>query len=154
LLRDPNFARVFAARMISAFGTPMAPVALPFAVLEDLHGSARDVGIVIAAAAAAQVAFQIFAGALADRGSRRAQMVTGDLTAAAAQGTIAALLALGMASVPALVVLELVIGTALALHQPAAVGLVPLVVDRDDLHEANALLAIANSLAIGLGAAA
>ena len=153
LLQDRNFARVFAARLISAFGTPMGPVALPFAVLEDLHGTARDVGIVIAAASAAQVAFQIFAGALADRGSRRAQMVTGDLAAAAAQGTIALLLALHVASVPALVALELVIGTALALHQPAAVGLVPLVVDRDRLHGANALLALANSLAIGLGAA-
>src|SRR5258708_200064 len=83
-LRDANFARVFAARLISAFGTPMAPVALPFAVLEDLHGSARDVGLVIAAAAGAQVVFQIFAGALADPGSRRAQLVTGDLSAAAA----------------------------------------------------------------------
>ena len=153
LLRDPNFARVFAARLISAFGTPMGPVALPFAVLDDLHGSAGDVGLVIAAASGAQVAFQIFAGALADRGSRRAQMVTGDLAAAAGQGTVAVLLALGLASVPALIALEVVIGTALALHHPAAVGLVPLVVDRERLQRANALLAIANSTAMGLGAA-
>jgi len=153
-LRDPNFARVFAARLISAFGTPMAPVALPFAVLEDMHGSARDVGLVIAAASGAQVVFQIFAGALADRGSRRAQMVTGDLAAAAAQGAIALLLALQLASLPALVLLQVVIGTALALQHPAAVGLVPLVVERERLQSANALLAIANSTAMGLGAAA
>src|SRR5258705_6952365 len=152
-LRDPNFARVFAARLISAFGTPMAPVALPFAVLEDLHGAARDVGLVIAAAAGAQVVFQIFAGALADRGSRRAQMVTGDLSAAAAQAAIALLLALHLASVPALILLEVVMGTALALQHPAAVGLVPLVVERERLQSANALLAIANSTAMGLGAA-
>jgi len=153
-LRDPNFARVFAARLISAFGTPMAPVALPFAVLEDLHGSARDVGLVIAAASAAQVGFQLFAGALADRGSRRAQMVTADLCAAGAQGAIALLLSLELASVPALVVLELVMGAAYALQHPAAVGLVPLVVERERLQSANALLAIANSTAAGLGAAA
>jgi len=152
-LRDRNFARVFAARLISAFGTPMAPVALPFAVLEDLHGSAQDVGLVIAAASGAQVVFQIFAGALADRGSRRSQMVTGDLAAAVAQGGIALLLALHLASVPALILLEVVIGTSLALQHPAAVGLVPLVVEREQLHSANALLAIANSTAMGLGAA-
>jgi MFS family permease len=152
-LRDPNFARVFAARLISAFGTPMAPVALPFAVLEDLQGLARDVGLVIAAASGAQVVFQILAGALADRGSRRAQMVTGDLAAAAAQGAIALLLALHLASVPSLIVLEVVIGTALALQHPAAVGLVPLVVERERLQSANALLAIASSTAMGLGAA-
>ena len=152
-LRDPNFARVFAARLISAFGTPMAPVALPFAVLEDLHGSARDVGLVIAAASGAQVVFQIYAGALADRGSRRTQMVTGDLAAAAAQAAIALLLAFHWASVPALIALELVIGTAIALHHPAMIGIVPQVVERDALHSANALLAIANSTAMGLGAA-
>jgi predicted MFS family arabinose efflux permease len=152
-LRDPSFARLFAARLISAFGTPMAPVALPFAVLEDLHGSARDVGVVIAAASGAQVAFQLFAGALADRGSRRAQMMTADLAAAAAQGAIALLLVLGAASVPALVALEVVIGTAFALHHPAFIGIVPEVVERDQLQSANALLAIANSTAIGLGAA-
>jgi len=152
-LRDPNFARLFAARLISAFGTPMAPVALPFAVLEDLHGSARDVGVVIAAAGAAQLAFQLFAGALADRNSRRSQMIAADLLAAAAQGAIAVLLWLGLASVPALVILEIGIGTAYALQHPAAVGLVPLVVEREQLHPANALLAVANSTAIGLGAA-
>jgi len=131
----------------------MAPVALPFAVLDDLHGSARDVGLVIAAASAAQVVFMLFAGALADRGSRRAQMIAADLTAAVAQGAIAALLWWHAASVPALVALELVMGTAFALHHPAFVGLVPLVAKRDALHAANALLAVANSTAMGLGAA-
>ncbi|HTO55308.1 MAG TPA: MFS transporter [Myxococcota bacterium] len=153
LLREPNFARVFAARLISAFGTPMGPVALPFAVLEDLHGTARDVGLVIAAASAAQVTFLLLGGALADRGSRRGQMVIADLAAAGAQGTIAVLLALQLASVPSLILLELVIGTALALQHPAAVGLVPLVVEREALQPANALLAIAQSTAMGLGAA-
>jgi MFS family permease len=152
-LRNRNFARLFAARLISAFGTPMAPVALPFAVLDDLHGSARDVGIVIAAAGAAQLLFQLFAGALADRNSRRAQMIAADLLAAAAQGAIALLLWLGLGSVPVLVILELGIGTAYALQHPAAVGLVPLVVEREQLHPANALLAVAQSTAIGLGAA-
>ncbi|MFI5316041.1 MAG: MFS transporter [Myxococcota bacterium] len=153
LFRDPSFSRLFSARLVSAFGTPMAPVALPFAVLEDLGGSARDVGLVIAAASAAQVLVQIFAGALADRGSRRTQMVAADVTAALAQGSIALLLTLGHASLPALMLLQLVIGTAYALHHPALVGLVPLVVERERLQSANALLAIANSTAMGLGAA-
>jgi predicted MFS family arabinose efflux permease len=40
-----------------------------------------------------------------------------------------------------------------AFHFPAAVGLVPLVVPRDRLQPANALLSIAHSTALGLGAA-
>ena len=153
-MRDPSFARVFAARLISAFGTAMTPVALPFAVLEDLGGSPRDVGLVVAAGATAQILFQIFAGALADRGSRKRQMVGADLAAALAQGTLAALLLAGGASLPALVGLQALIGVAFALHFPAAVGLVPLVVERERLQPANALLSIAHSTALGLGAAA
>ncbi len=154
LLRDPAFARVFAARSVSAFGTAMTPVALPFAVLEDLEGTPGDVGIVIAAGAGAQVLVQIFGGALADRGSRKRQMVRADVLAALAEGLLAALLLTGNATLPAVLALQVLIGIGFALHFPAAVGLVPLVVPRERLQPANALLALAHSSALGLGAAA
>lgn len=154
LLREPGFARLFAARLVSAFGTAMAPIALPFAVLEDLGGEPGDVGVVIAMGSGAQVLVQLFAGALADRGSRRLQMIRADLVASCAQAGIAALLLAGHASVPALAALGAVVGVALALHFPAAVGMVPLVVARERLQTANAWLSIAQATALGLGAAA
>ena len=153
-LRDPAFARVFAARLISAFGTAMTPVALPFAVLEDLAGTPRQVGLVIAAGSGAQILVQVFGGAFADRGSRKRQMVGADGLAALAQAALAALLLTGGASLDALIALQAVIGVSFALHFPAAVGLVPLVVEREKLQPANALLSIAHSTALGLGAAA
>ena len=154
LLRERDFPRLFAARMVSAFGTSMAYVALPFAVL-DLVGpeNPEPVGHVIAAASAAQLLFQIFGGALADRGSRQRMMVGADALAMSAQGAIAALILTGTATVPLLVGLSAFMGIAFALHWPASVGLVPLVVDRDRLQPANALLSVANSTALGLGAA-
>jgi predicted MFS family arabinose efflux permease len=152
-LRDPSFARLFAARLVSAFGTAMTPVALPFAVLEDLGGSPREVGVVVAAGAGAQILMQLFGGALADRGSRKRQMVGADVLAALAQAALAALLLAGAASLPALIALQAVIGVSFGLHFPAAVGLVPLVVAREKLQPANALLSIAHSTALGLGAA-
>ena len=154
LLREPDFARVFAARLISAFGSAMAPVALPFAVLDDLGGEPSDVGLVIAVGSGAQVLMQLFAGALADRGSRRRQMVAADLLAAGGQGVIAALLLAGRATIPVVVALHALSGIALALHFPAAVGLVPLVVKRERLQTANAWLSIAQATAFGLGATA
>jgi MFS family permease len=154
LLREPAFARLFAARLVSAFGSAMAPIALPFAVLEDLGGAATDVGLVIAVGSGAQVAMQLFAGALADRGSRRRQMVGADLLAVVTQGTIAALLLAGGASLAAVAVLHAISGVAFALHFPASVGMVPLVVPRDRLQTANAWLSIAQATAFGLGAAA
>jgi predicted MFS family arabinose efflux permease len=144
---------VFAARLVSAFGTAMTPVALPFAVL-DLGGTPGQVGLVVAAGAAAQIGMQLFAGALADRGSRKRQMIGADAAAALAQGTLAALLLTGAATLPALALLQAAIGVCFALHFPAAVGLVPLVVERERLQPANALLSVAHSTALGLGAAA
>jgi len=132
----------------------MTPVALPFAVLEDLGGSPRDVGLVIAAGAGAQILVQLFGGALADRGSRKRQMVGADGIAALAQGTLATLLLTGTATLPVVIVLQALIGVSFALHWPAMVGLVPLVAPREQLQPANALLAIAHSTALGLGAAA
>jgi MFS family permease len=154
LLRDPGFARLFAARLISAFGSAMAPVALPFAVLDDLGGDPSDVGLVVAVGTGAQLGMQLFAGALADRGSRRRQMIGADLLAATGQGLIAALLLAGGATVPVVVALHALSGIAFALHFPASVGLVPLVVKRERLQEANAWLSIAQATAFGLGAAA
>jgi predicted MFS family arabinose efflux permease len=54
----------------------------------------------------------------------------------------------------AVIALQALIGISFGLHWPASVGLVPLVVEREKLQPANALLAIANSIALGLGAAA
>jgi MFS family permease len=153
LLRDPSFARLFTARLVSAFGTAMTPVALPFAVLEDVGGSGRHVGFVVAAGAAAQIAVQLFGGAFADRGSRKRQMVGADALAALAQGALALVLLTGHATLPALALLYALVGVSFGLHFPAAVGLVPLVVPRERLQAANALLALAHSTALGLGAA-
>jgi len=154
LLRETGFRRLFAARLISAFGSAMTPIALPFAVLDDLAGTPSQVGLLVAAGSLTQVAMQLFAGALADRGSRRRQMIGADLLAAAAQGTIALLVLTGRATFAELLALHAISGIAFALHFPAGVGLVPLVVPREKLQAANALLSIAQASAFAAGATA
>jgi MFS family permease len=133
----------------------MVFVALPFGVLE-LVGSENPapVGYVIASATTAQLLFQLFGGALADRGSRQRMMVGADVLAMLSQGTMATLLLTETATVSMLMALATLMGIAFALHWPAAMGLVPLVVKREQLQAANSLLSVANSTAIGLGAAA
>jgi MFS family permease len=152
LLRERDLGRLFWARMVSAYGSAMAPVAMAFGVLE-LTGSASAMGVVIACQAGAAALFQILGGALADRGSRKRMMVAADVLAFVTQGVIAALMITGRAGVPELAALMAVTGVAFALHYPAAMGLVPLVVDADKLQPANALLSLARSGAIALGAA-
>jgi MFS family permease len=154
LLREAGFRRLFAARLISMFGSAMTPIALPFAVLDDLAGKASQVGLLVAAGSLTQVAMQLFAGALADRGSRRRQMIGADLLAAAAQAAMALLVLTGRATFAELVALHALCGVAFALHFPASVGLVPLVVPRARLQAANALLSIAQASAFAAGATA
>lgn len=155
LLRQRDFSRLFAARAVSAFGTGMAFVALPFAVLAVVGSDdPAPVGYVVASATAAQLGFQLFAGALADRGSRQRMMVVGDALATASQAVLATVLLTGNAGVPLMMALAAFTGLGFALHWPASVGLVPLVVSRRDFVPANALLSVAVNSASGLGAAA
>lgn len=152
LLRERDLGRLFAAQLVSAFGSAMTPVAMAFGVLE-LTGSATAMGVVVASQAGAAALFQLLGGALADRGSRKRMMVIADLLAMTSQGTIALLLLRGDAGVGELAALMAISGVAFALHYPAAMGLVPLVVGGRKLQPANALLSLGRSGAIGLGAA-
>ena len=129
----------------------MAPIAVAFGVL-DLTGSASQVGVVVAAQIVPQVLFQLLGGALADRGSRQVMMVSADLVAMICQGLIAALFLTGTATISWLIVLMVGNGIAFAMHSPALVGLIPQVVERPKLQDANSLLAVAQSGAFAMGA--
>lgn len=135
------------------FGTTMAMIAVPFAVLE-LSGSATDVGLVIAAAWVPQLLLLLFGGVVADRMPRQRVMVYADAVAAMAQLSTAALLFSGELSVPALAALQAVNGAATAFFFPASQALVPETVKPSELRAANATLrTFINAASIG-GAAA
>ncbi len=152
LLRRPDFARLFAAYLITYTGTAMAPIAMAFGVLE-LTGSASDAAIVIAAPIAAQIVVILIGGALADRTSRQRVIVGAAVLAACSQATIAVLFFTGYATVPLLTGLMLVNGIAAAFNTPATVGFVPQMVESEKLQAANALLGIARNTAVAAGAA-
>ena len=156
LLRQRDFARLFAAYLITHSGSAMAPIALAFGVL-DLTGSAQDAAWVVAAPVAAQIGILLVGGALADRTSRQRILVRADVVSALSQATVAILFftesLVGPAGLPVLVALMLVNGGALAFHQPASVGFIPQVVAPGEIQAANALLGAARSAALVLGAA-
>jgi predicted MFS family arabinose efflux permease len=152
LLRDRDFPKLFAAHLVSWFGTSMVPIAMAFGVLQ-LTGSTSATGIVIASQIGAQLLVVLFGGVVADRVSRRRVMVTADLAAMIGQLAMAAALISGRANVPLLMFLMAWNGVAGAFHHPALVGFVPQVVAPEKLHAANALLGTARSGAFALGAA-
>ena len=151
-LRERPFRLLFIGRTASLLGSAFAPVALAFAVLDNLNGSATDLGIVLAAIWIPQIFFILVGGVWADRLPRNLVMVSTDLVMFAAQGTVAALLISGHAELWQLIVLQVVRGVANAFFFPASTGLIPSVVSPGRLQEANALLRLANSTTAIVGA--
>lgn len=143
-LQDPRFVWFFAARLVSTAGSVMAPVAITFAVLA-MHESAAALGLVLAARSVPLVLFLLVGGVVADRFSRSGVLVVSHLGSALTQGAAAYLVITGTAQLSQLVVLEALNGVLTAFTMPAILGLVPQVVPRGHLQQANALLAFSRS---------
>jgi hypothetical protein len=149
-LREREFRLLFAGRTISMAGSAMAPVALAFAVLNTLHGSATDLGLVLTARQVPTVLFLLFGGVLADRLPRHRVMVASNFLSGTSQAASAALLLSGHAHLWQLAALAAVNGSSSAFFFPASTGIVPQTVPVTMLGQANATLRLAlNATNIG-----
>ncbi len=147
-LREQNFRWYVAARLVNTAGGMMAPVALAFAVLET-SDSASALGSVLAANTIPLVIFLLIGGVIADRFDRALVMRTCNLAAGVSQAIAAWLVITGQAEIWHLIVLQAINGTVAAAAFPAMAGLVPQLVPRDQLQQANVLLSMSrNALAI------
>jgi MFS family permease len=142
-LRGRDFRLLFVGQTTSRLGSAMAPVALAFAVLNTLHGSASDLGYVLAARQAAVVVLLLVGGVWADRLPRHQVMVASNLVSGASQAAAAALLLTGQARVWHLAALAVVNGSSSAFFFPASTGIVPQTVPAAMLQQANATLRLA-----------
>ena len=118
-LRSRNFRLLLACDVISASGTAVATVALPFAVLR-IGGSASDVGYVAAAYLVPLIGFLLLGGVVGDRLPRHQVMVAANVLQALAQAASAALLLAGHARVWELAVLAAARGVGSGFYLPAS----------------------------------
>ena len=140
-LRNRNFAWYYTSRFADTLGSMMAGVALAFAVL-GVTDSATALGQVLAAHTIPMVLFLLFGGVIADRLPRALVMQASNLVAALSQGILAFLVISGQAELWMFIVLAAVNGTSDAIGFPAMAGMVPQLVKRDQLQNANALLSL------------
>jgi MFS family permease len=152
-LRERRFRLLWLGQTTSTLGDGLVPVALSFAVIQTLDGSATELGIVLAAHMLPLVAFILVGGVWADRLPRQLVMLTSDVVRGTVQAMLAVLLLSGAAELWHLVVLIAIYGTAEAFFQPAATGLVPATVSSARLQQANAMLGVSRSLAFVIGPA-
>jgi hypothetical protein len=150
-LEERNFRLFFIGRATSQIGNGMAPVAITFAVLE--HGTATDVGFVAAAGLVPVVVLLLVGGVIGDRWSRRLVMLSSDLLRTFAEVGLGAWILLSHPPLWGFIVLAAIVGIGSAIFGPSMSGLVPQVVSKEKLHQANALLNLSGSTAQIVGPA-
>jgi len=152
LREDPRFRRYFLGASASVLGDRITFVALPFAVL-SISDSAGSVAAVVAAQTLPFALLALLAGVVADRRDRRRIVLASDLVRAVTQGTAAVLLLTGTAEVWHLAGLAALFGAADAYFMPATQGMLPQLVARGRLQEANALRGLIGSSSMIVGPA-
>jgi len=135
-----GFRRFWVASTASAFGTYVTTVALQVLVVNDLGGSATDVGLVNAARWAPYLLVGLLVGVLADRLRRRPVLVATDLGRAVVLAGIPLLAALDRLTLPALLALVATLGLLSLANDAAHQSFLPRLVPRAGLSRANARL--------------
>jgi MFS family permease len=152
LLTERNFSLYFAATSISTLGTAVAGVGLSLALLACGY-QVSAVGLVLAAQTVATLVFTLAGGVAGDRWSRRSLMVASDLLRFCSESCLAILLATSHPPVAILTALGACVGIGNAFYRPAAGGLVPQIVTKDHLQNANAMSSLSAALSLVLGPA-
>jgi MFS family permease len=154
VLREREFALLFAGQSVSVLGDRLVMVAMPFAVLSLPGAGLGDVGLVLGASALTLALFVLVGGVWGDRFPRQRTMLASDVVRALAQGLTAVLLLTGEATVPLLMASQAVYGAAEAFFRPAALGLIPQVVKPAQIQPANALMSLSANVGMVAGPAA
>jgi MFS family permease len=128
-------------------GNAFGPIALAFGVLALPGATPATLAIVLAGHSVPQLMLMLFGGVIGDRFPRQWILVAAETLSGCAFAALAAMLLTGWAPLPLLVAAAFVAGCASALLLPALGGVVPEVVDRQQLRQANALLRLGGNTA-------
>ncbi|WDL98334.1 MFS transporter [Alicyclobacillus sp. ALC3] len=148
-LSGARFRWFYLGRTVSLFGSGMTPVALAFAVLQVQHGQ-QLLGYVLAAEILPEVIMVLMGGSVADRYRRDRLLVLSSVGSGLSQSGIAVIVVLRLDPywILPLAVVNGVLG---AFTSPAMRGIIPELVERSDIKQANALLNASRSAAKMLG---
>jgi predicted MFS family arabinose efflux permease len=152
LRATPGFTALLLARTVSWTGSAITLVALPLALYRET-GDVGAAALVTAAESAPYLLFGLLAGAFADRWPRRRTMVWTSTAAGLLTAVVPLASAAGALSTPLLLAVALAVATCLVFFDAAGFGLLPAIVARDRLAEANSLSTAVNTAITLLGPA-
>ena len=147
-----DFRLLLADRLIAPASVGFSMVGVSFAVLKATN-SATDLSYVLAAQIVPSLVFALIGGVAADRFPPQRVIVAANLLMALGEGTFGLLVLTGRPPLWAMIGLEAITGTGVAIFYPASQALLPRLVPRDLLQEASAISRLAMNTGQMSGAA-
>ena len=138
-LRHRAYRLVWLGRATSSFGDRLIFIAFAFAVIH-VGGKATDLGLILAAGTVVRIVLLLAGGVWADRLPRQLVMLTADGVRGAVELGLALLLITGNATLWQLTAGYVLHSAAASFFGPASDGLVPQLVPKEEIQQANALL--------------
>ena len=153
VLRIRDFRLLLADRLIAPASFGFSMVGVSFAVLRATN-SPTYLSYVLAAQIAPSLVFALLGGVAADRFPPQRVIVAANLLMAVGEGTFGVLVLTGRPPLWAMVGLEALTGTGMAVFYPASQALLPRIVPRGMLQEASAISRLGMNTGQMAGAAA
>jgi predicted MFS family arabinose efflux permease len=147
-----DFRLLLAERLIAPASVGFSMVGVSFAVLRATN-SATDLSYVLAAQIAPALVFALVGGVAADRFPPQRVIIAANLLMALGEGTFGILVLTGRPPLWAMIALETLTGTGIAVFYPASQALLPRVVPLSTLQEASAISRLAMNTGQMSGAA-
>lgn len=148
-----DFRLLLADRLLAPAAAGFSMVGVSFAVL-NLTGSTKDLSFVLAAQIAPMLVFSLVGGVAADRFRPQFVIIAANLAMVAGEGTFGVLVLTGRPPLWAMIVLEALTGTGMALFYPASQALLPQLVPDALLQEASSISRLAMNTGLMTGQAA
>jgi predicted MFS family arabinose efflux permease len=147
LWRRPEFLKLWVGNSISSVGSQVTLLAVPLAAVLIFNAGPAETGMLTAAGVAPNVLVGLFAGAWIDRAPRRPIRVAADLGNALVIATIPAAAVLGVLSLQHLYIATFLAGCCTVFSRLSASAMLPALVGRENLLEANGKLIMSFSVA-------
>ena len=147
-----DFRLLLTDRLIAPASVGFSIVGVSFAVLK-VTGSAADLSYVLAAQIAPSLVFALLGGVAADRFPPQRVIVAANLLMALGEGTFGLLALTSSPPLWAMIGLEAITGTGVAIFYPASQALLPRLVPREALQEASAISRLVMNVGQMAGAA-
>ena len=151
LWRNRPYVALLTGETVAAVGVEIAQVAIPIIAVTYLVATEFQIGVLGMAEGIAFLLLSLPIGAWVDRVSRRRVMIGANIVRALAMAVIPILYFNDLLQIPQLMAIALVISAAAVFFDTAYMSIVPALVERDQLGDANSRLQISAETARAVG---